>query len=173
MYSEKTNQLKKITEEQLLAVAKELPESPDGKNAAYEVRYELRGNRGELLSEASDECTFFGELIFTADGLDKNSEMVFSFSLVLTGGEYSESELDAALDSVKADIKKFYLELEGNSHCEYFKKLSEEREAELMPKEEEKSPFNYKKFMIYASLAAVAVGLLALLIGKVIPALLG
>ena len=173
MYSEKIDTLKKIAEENLLNSAKNLPSSSDGNNAAYEVRYELRGKSGELLSEANSDCTFFGEVAFSVNGLDESSEMVFSFSVALKDGEYSESELNEALSAVSGDIERFFSELEGNSHYEYFKKLSEERDAELMPKEEEKTPFDYKKFMINASIAAVAIGLFAFLISKVIPALLG
>ena len=168
MYSEKINELKKISEERLVSLASELPASKDGVNASFEVRQELRSKGGELLDTDVGECTYFGELVFTADG----KEMAFSFSVAVNGGEYAKDELDAALSATEADIKRFFLELEGSSHGEYFSMLSIEREAELIPKEEEKSPFDYKRFIIYTSLAAAAIALVAILVGKIIPTLL-
>ena len=164
MYSEKINELKKITDGHLASIASDLPESPDGKSAKREIRYELRGKNGELLTEANSDLTFFGEIVFALDGQSEGSEMVFSFSLAVKDGEYDENALFSSLSELHDDVKRFYSELDGNAHGEYFEKLSFEREAELMPKEDEKSPFDYKKFMIYASVAAVAIGALAFLI---------
>ncbi len=168
MYSEKINELKKISEERLISLAAELPASKDGVNASFEVRHELRSSGGELLDSDVGECTYFGELVFTAGG----KEMAFSFSVAVNGGEYAKDKLDVALSDTEADIKRFFLELEGSSHGEYFSRLSLEREAELMPKEEEKSPFDYKRFIIYTSLAAAVIALVAILVGKIIPTLL-
>ena len=171
MYSYKIEELKKITDERLLAIAAELPSSPDGKPAVYETRYELRGREGELLSDASKDCTFFGELALSVEGLDNDCEMVFSFSVALEGGEYDEAILCDAIAATEEDIRKFFGELNGNSHGEYFEALAKERAAQLMP-EDKSTPFDYVGFMIKASVTVVVI-LAAFFAAQLIPKLLG
>ncbi len=147
-----------------------MPSSADGESCEIEYSIEALDPAGEERITEAGKFTLVGEMHY----IPKNpeNEQIFSLSLSFVSSEASEDEFECEAEKFKADTLRFFSELEGKNHDEYFLELKNERDEMLREKEEEKPPFDYKGFFIYGGLSAALICILLILANKILPAIL-
>ncbi len=147
----------------------EIPKSTDGETCALSWRVTLIGDEGEEVDSISESRAFYFEIVLGFG--DESLEHGFAVDIELKDGYYDGNLLREKLRSLKESVGIFLSQLEGKCHREYLAALAAERYL-LREGEEERPPFDYKRFFIGASVVSATLILMLIVINDILPRLL-